>query len=84
LTDAQVTLITERRLLAPYGLQGGNPGACGRNRLVRNGIASPLPGKGTFELKKGDILCLETPGGGGFGQAEKQPSADGDFTPAEE
>jgi N-methylhydantoinase B len=69
LTGAQVTLIGERRRLAPYGLSGGGPGSTGLNVLIRDGIEYPLPGKTSMELKAGDILSIQTPGGGGFGPA---------------
>ncbi len=67
LTDCQVTLLTERRETAPYGLEGGQAGQCGENLLIRNGETSQLPGKGGFELKAGDVLRILTPGGGGYG-----------------
>jgi N-methylhydantoinase B len=67
LTDCQVTLLTERRKTAPYGLAGGEPGACGENILLRDGVESILPSKGTIELKPGDVLSIRTPGGGGYG-----------------
>jgi N-methylhydantoinase B len=72
LADAQVTLISERRLFAPYGLQGGEPGKTGWNMLIRQGEARPLPGKGSFDLRAGDRLLICTPGGGGFGKAKKE------------
>ncbi|MDQ8153909.1 MAG: hydantoinase B/oxoprolinase family protein [Gemmatimonadota bacterium] len=58
-----VTLLTERRLRAPRGAQGGADGAVGRNLL--NG--APLPAKCRRELQAGDVLTIETPGGGGYG-----------------
>jgi N-methylhydantoinase B len=67
LTDCQVTLLTERRVGAPYGLAGGGSGERGKNVLVRDGIELPLPAKGTVELKAGDVLSIRTPGGGGYG-----------------
>jgi N-methylhydantoinase B len=67
LTDAQVTLLTERRSISPYGLSGGGPGAKGENILVRGVEELPLPSKGTFYISNGDILRISTPGGGGFG-----------------
>jgi N-methylhydantoinase B len=69
LVDSQATLLSERRRLAPYGLQGGAPGSIGENYLIRGGEETQLPGKGTFELRAGDILSLRTPGGGGYGEA---------------
>ena len=63
LTDADVTLLSERRKRGPYGLAGGQPGAPGRNLL--NG--EPLPSKGSRRIHRGDRLRIETPGGGGRG-----------------
>lgn len=65
-----ISLITERRLRAPYGLQGGEPGQTGRNTLIRGGLEQILAGKATVEVEAGDILRIETPGGGGWGMAE--------------
>ena len=70
LVDAQVTLLTERRRLPPYGLSGGRPGKTGENALIRDGQETRLPGKGSFELQAGDILSIRTPGGGGYGENE--------------
>lgn len=64
LADAQVTLLTERRRHAPWGVAGGRPGLRGENSL--NGI--PLKGgKHSFAVTSGDRLCIATPGGGGYG-----------------
>ncbi len=60
---ATVTLLTERRSVSPWGLQGGGGGAAGENRL--NGRL--LPAKCTVEVKAGEQLTIKTPGGGGFG-----------------
>jgi len=64
LAPAQVSLLTERRRHAPWGIAGGEAGAPGRNLL--NGQA--LPPKCQFDVQAGDRLRIETPGGGGFGQ----------------
>jgi N-methylhydantoinase B len=58
-----VTLLTERRRHAPRGVQGGGEGAAGRNLL--NG--EPLPAKCRVALVPGDVVTIETPGGGGWG-----------------
>ncbi|MGI9019319.1 MAG: hydantoinase B/oxoprolinase family protein [Solirubrobacterales bacterium] len=63
LEPARFTLITERRRHAPMGREGGGDGAPGRNFL--NG--EELPGKTSGELRPGDRLRIETPGGGGYG-----------------
>jgi len=64
----RATLLTERRVYAPYGMNGGSPGSRGRNRVVRAG-ASPedLAPKCSIALEPGDRLVIETPGGGGYG-----------------
>ncbi len=63
LAETTVTLLTERRRLQPWGLQGGEPGAIGMNQ--RNG--QPLPGKVSMQFSRGDRLTVATPGGGGWG-----------------
>lgn len=68
LTDVQVTLLTERRERGPYGMNGGQPGVPGQNLILRDGEEIPIPSKGSIELKSGDILSIQTPGGGGFGK----------------
>jgi len=68
LTDTSVTVLSERRRLAPYGAQGGQPGARGKNTLIRDGREEALPGKIELQLRAGDRLRIETPGGGGYGK----------------
>ena len=67
LCDARVTLLTDRRISAPYGLASGGSGKPGLNLIIRNGEEIQLGSKGTYELKAGDILSIQTPGGGGYG-----------------
>jgi N-methylhydantoinase B len=67
LTDAEVTLLGERRRVAPWGLRGGEPGTPGRDSLVERGRSRRLPAKTTFRARAGNRLRVETPGGGGFG-----------------
>jgi N-methylhydantoinase B/oxoprolinase/acetone carboxylase alpha subunit len=70
LTQTSITLLSERRTSHPYGAQGGEPGACGRNTVVHaDGSIETLPAKVRLELRPGDRLRVETPGGGGFGSA---------------
>jgi len=63
LRPTTVSLLTERRLRAPWGMAGGEPGSVGRNLL--NG--QPLGGKESLQCAPGDVLAIETPGGGGWG-----------------
>jgi len=68
LTKAQVTLLSDRRRFSPYGLHGGEGGVAGRNILIRNsGVAEDLPSKFTTSVQPGDVLLIETPGGGVWG-----------------
>jgi N-methylhydantoinase B len=81
LTKSHVTLLSDRRQFAPYGLNGGEPGATGKNFLTRAGAAAgkveELPGKVTVWCEPGDILSIQTPGGGGWGpETEKHKDAD--------
>jgi N-methylhydantoinase B/oxoprolinase/acetone carboxylase alpha subunit len=72
LADCTVSLITERRLSRPWGLDGGEPGAAGENWLLPGGdesAAQRLADKCTVELRAGDVVRLLTPGGGGWGGA---------------
>jgi N-methylhydantoinase B len=68
LAEATVTLVSERRRFPPYGLLGGEPGACGRTVLIHaNGTEEVLPGKFSRRVAPGDVLRIETPGGGAWG-----------------
>ncbi len=63
LAPLRYSLITERRRHAPPGARGGQAGACGRNALD----GEELPAKALGELRPGQRLRIETPGGGGYG-----------------
>jgi N-methylhydantoinase B len=65
LVACTATLLTERRRVAPPGANGGQPAQPGRNLL--NG--EPLPAKCRVSMQPGDVLTIETPGGGGWGPA---------------
>ena len=66
LEPASLSLLTDRRRHAPRGVEGGEPGRVGRNLL--NG--EELPPKTSRELQEGDVVTVETPGGGGYGKPE--------------
>jgi 5-oxoprolinase (ATP-hydrolysing) len=62
------TILSSHRTVPPFGLNGGQPGACGHNYVVRaNGEVDELSGNDEVALGKDDLLVIETPGGGGFG-----------------
>ncbi|KHJ78582.1 hypothetical protein OESDEN_21795 [Oesophagostomum dentatum] len=62
-----LSLLTERRVFSPYGLHGGAHGARGMNLLKRKSRTMNLGGKITLPIETGDVLEIQTPGGGGFG-----------------
>ena len=66
LTDAEVTILSERRTQGPYGLQGGEAGQPGYNALISGGEEHPLASKVSVSTREGDVIRIETPGGGGF------------------
>ena len=70
LEPLEVSILSQRRLTAPYGLRGGSPGQPGRNLLLRAGSnrCEELPPIVQFRAKAGDRLTIETPGGGGWGK----------------
>jgi len=70
LTDADVTILSDRRERGPYGLSGGAAGRPGVNTLLRARKTTPLPAKTNFPVNPGDILRIETPGGGGWGEVK--------------
>ena len=66
LEPCRFSVVSERRARGPQGARGGEPGTPGRNRL--NG--EELPAKATLQLQAGDVVTIETPGGGGLGAPE--------------
>jgi len=70
LTDAEVTLLADRRTRGPWGLSGGAYGLPGNTSVIRReGPAKPLPGKTNVRLRKGERIRIESPGGGGWGKS---------------
>jgi N-methylhydantoinase B len=62
-----MSLLADRRKRGPYGLQGGSDGEVGQNAINGREIAA----KSSHQLKAGDRIRLETPGGGGWGRGFK-------------
>ncbi|GAW00676.1 hydantoinase B oxoprolinase [Lentinula edodes] len=70
--DLDVSILSERRVIPPYGMRGGEPGKCGRNwwlQKLDDGMYNKiyLGGKNEAPMKAGDRIRIETPGGGGYG-----------------
>ena len=62
-------LLANRRRVPPFGLAGGQPGALGTGRVERaDGSVEVLGASASVELNAGDVVVIETPGGGGYGQ----------------
>jgi N-methylhydantoinase B len=68
LVESNVSLLTERRVTAPWGLNGGGPGKVGVNFMIHNGTRTKLPGKANAQFTPGDRIRIETPGGGAWGR----------------
>jgi len=65
-------ILSNRRRVAPHGLMGGADGKRGRNRVERaSGEQTELAGCDRVEIQAGDVMVIETPGGGGFGKADE-------------
>ena len=76
LGPAQITILSERRVFAPYSLRGGEEGARGRNLLIESGGEQQLPGKCNVRIENGTAVRIETPGGGGWGEERAEPEVD--------
>lgn len=68
LAPAEVTILSDRRSHQPYGLNHGAAGAAGENTLRRRSQSRPLPAKTRFSIQPGEVLSIQTPGGGGWGK----------------
>ena len=68
LEEMELTVLSHHRIIAPYGLAGGEPGRCGRNWVVRaGGAVHEMSGQDHCPVGPGDVFVLETPSGGGYG-----------------
>ena len=69
LESMTVNMIAGHRVVPPYGIEGGKPGAVGKNYVIhRDTRITELGTKGQIEVVKDDVFVLKTPGGGGYGQ----------------
>ncbi len=76
---ATLTVLSDKNVVPPYGVNGGRAGAPNRFVVRRGGreiMPSPLPGKvSAFPLQAGDVVVMQTAGGGGFGDARERDRA---------
>jgi 5-oxoprolinase (ATP-hydrolysing) len=67
--QVEAAILSNHRRVAPFGMDGGEDGKQGINTLIReDGTAERLPATATVKLAAGDVVVIETPGGGGFGE----------------
>ncbi|MEU5363850.1 hydantoinase B/oxoprolinase family protein [Streptomyces sp. NPDC005925] len=73
--------LSQHRRVPPYGMAGGAPGALGANRVERaDGTVTELGGSDFADVGPGDVLVIETPGGGGYGPPSRDPHHAGEKT----
>ena len=71
LEQMTASILSNNRLVPPFGTDGGEPGSCGRNSVIRSdGRAEELGFVASVEMHPGDVFVIETPGGGGYGKAD--------------
>ncbi|MGW3099821.1 hydantoinase B/oxoprolinase family protein [Streptomyces sp. NPDC001102] len=74
-----VSTLSQHRRVRPYGMAGGEPGALGANRVERaDGTVTELAGSDSADVGPGDVLVIETPGGGGYGPPSHHPHQAGE------
>ncbi|RMB86890.1 hydantoinase B/oxoprolinase family protein [Streptomyces shenzhenensis] len=74
-----VSTLSQHRRVPPYGMAGGSPGALGANRVERaDGSVTELGGSDSADVGPGDVLVIETPGGGGYGRPAPHPHQAGE------
>ena len=77
LEEMELSVLSQHRIVAPYGLAGGAPGRCGRNWVERaDGAVHAMGGQDHCPVGPGDVFVLETPSGGGYGHPEASPGDD--------
>jgi 5-oxoprolinase (ATP-hydrolysing) len=71
LEKMSASILSNNRLVAPFGAAGGGDGECGKNTVLRHdGSTEELGFVASTEMEPGDVFVIETPGGGGFGKAD--------------
>jgi N-methylhydantoinase B len=75
LSETTLTTMLERRVVPPWGAFGGADGAPYRITLARDGTERDVKGKETVGLRPGDVVVIETCGGGGYGDPAARPAS---------
>ncbi len=71
LEDMELTVLANHRIVPPYGMEGGEDGACGRNWVERrDGNRDNMTGQDRRSVQTGDVFVLQTPSGGGWGRPD--------------
>jgi 5-oxoprolinase (ATP-hydrolysing) len=71
LAPMTASILSNNRIVPPFGAAGGNPGQCGRNMVIRNdGTQEELNFVASTDMQAGDVFVIATPGGGGFGKVQ--------------
>lgn len=70
LSESTLSMIGERFIIPPWGLEGGGPGKKSTVSVLRKGKREEMSGKFTLVLQEGDEVIIETPGGGGYGRPD--------------
>ncbi len=73
---ARVSLLADRRITRPYGINGGEPGTAGADYVITAGGERRVAGKGALVLAPGEIISIRTPGGGGYGDPTARPHSE--------
>ena len=64
----QVSILSQHRVVAPFGMNGGKPGKRGEQYLIRDNKTKKLKGTAGVAVEAGDVIVIKTPGGGGWGK----------------
>jgi 5-oxoprolinase (ATP-hydrolysing) len=76
LAPMTASILSNNRIVPPFGMAGGEPGRCGRNYVVRaGGRVEELGFVATTDVQAGDVFVIETPGGGGYAPAVQEAPA---------
>ena len=79
LEEMDLSILSNHRRIPPYGLASGEPGECGRNWVERaDGTITQMSGADRTHVHPGDVFVLETPSGGGYGEAEDKDLPQGE------